>query len=81
MHIQYRIHCIVALSNDRVAQEKYQEATSLDDLGNMEDDSVRINPRHYCDDWDHFRICLKTASARDFFNLSDKIHYKKMRRG
>lgn len=78
-HIRYRIHSIVALSNDQVAQDEYLEATSLDDLENMQDKSVWSNPRHYYDDFEYFCIYKKTGSARDPFDLIEEAHDKARR--
>lgn len=80
MHVRYRIHSIVALSNDQAAQDAYVEATSLDDLRNMDDESIWINPRHHYTDWEYFRIYLKMASARNPFDLIEQVYVDKLRR-
>lgn len=79
-HLRYRIHSIVALSHDPAAQDDYLEATSWEDLKNMQHGRIWVNPRHYYTDFDYFRIYLKTRSARDPFGLVEKVE-RKMTRG
>ena len=72
--IRYRIHCIAALSSHRAAQDGYLEATSLDDLKGMRDDSAGTTPRHYYIDIDYFRIRIKTSWARNAFDSIEEVY-------
>ena len=53
--IRHRIHCIATPFLDLSAQDEFLEATSLEDLLQMqdedEDDHIWSNPRHYCSDF------------------------------
>lgn len=72
--IRYRIHCIAALSSHRAAQDGYLEATSLDDLKGMRDDSAGTKPRHYYIDFDYFRVHIKTSWARNAFDSIEGVY-------
>lgn len=72
--IRYRIHCIAALSSHRAAQDGYLEATSLDDLKGMRDDSAGTKPRHYYIDFDYFRIHIKASWARNAFDSIEEVY-------
>ena len=78
LRIRYRIHCIAALSFDRLAQDEYLEATPLEDLTDMRLEYIWINPRHYYTDFEYFRIYTKTQSARDPFALIERAFREKV---
>ena len=63
---RYRIH------------REFLEATTLEDLLEMQDDHIWSNPRLLCD-YEYFCIYIRTRSARDPFFLIERALQEKYR--